>query len=120
ASVCYAHRPSCQGEVMQLIDIAVNLSHPSLASQAPELLERAYAAGVCQMILTGTSLSESRESLELCHRLDASGQRLFSTAGVHPHDAASWDGNSSSALRALLTESQVRAVGECGLDFDRD
>ncbi|GIZ11906.1 TatD family hydrolase [Pseudomonas sp. NCCP-436] len=105
---------------MQLIDIAVNLSHPSLASQAPELLERAYAAGVCQMILTGTSLSESRESLELCHQLDASGQRLFSTAGVHPHDAASWDGNSSSALRALLTESQVRAVGECGLDFDRD
>ncbi|PZQ38180.1 MAG: hydrolase TatD, partial [Ectopseudomonas oleovorans] len=41
---------------MQLIDIAVNLTHPSLAVQAEALLERAYAAGVCQLVLTGTSL----------------------------------------------------------------
>ena len=105
---------------MQLIDIAVNLTHPSLAAQAEALLERAYAAGVCQMVLTGTSLTESEASLALCRQLDARGGRLFSTAGVHPHDASSWNGASSAALKALLSEPQVRAVGECGLDFDRD
>lgn len=105
---------------MQLIDIAVNLTHPSLASQAEALLERASAAGVCQLLLTGTSLSESEASLELCRRLDDSGERLFSTAGVHPHDASAWNGASAAALKALLGEPEVRAVGECGLDFDRD
>lgn len=105
---------------MQLIDIAVNLTHPSLASQAEALLERAHAAGVCQMVLTGTSLTESETSLELCRQLDSSGERLFSTAGVHPHDASSWNASSSAVLAALLAEPQVRAVGECGLDFDRD
>ncbi len=105
---------------MQLIDIAVNLTHPSLAVQAEVLLQRAYAAGICQMVLTGTSLNESEASLTLCRQLDESGQRLFSTAGVHPHDASSWDASSGNALKALLKEPQVRAVGECGLDFDRD
>ncbi|MFV9655809.1 TatD family hydrolase [Pseudomonas sp. NY15366] len=105
---------------MQLIDIAVNLTHPSLAVQAEALLERAYAAGVCQMVLTGTSLNESEASLALCRQLDASGQRLFSTAGVHPHDASAWNNASSAALKSLLAQPQVRAVGECGLDFDRD
>ncbi len=105
---------------MQLVDIAVNLTHPSLAAQAEALLERAYAAGVCQMVLTGTSLNESETSLALCRQLDASGQRLFSTAGIHPHDASSWSTASSTALKALLNEPEVRAVGECGLDFDRD
>lgn len=105
---------------MQLIDIAVNLTHPSLATQAEALLERARAAGVCQLVLTGTSLSESEASLELCRRLDDSGERLFSTAGVHPHDASAWNGASATALKALLGEPEVRAVGECGLDFDRD
>lgn len=105
---------------MQLVDIAVNLTHPSLAAQAEALLERAYAAGVCQLLLTGTSLAESEASLALCRRLDGSGERLFSTAGVHPHDASSWNGASAVALKALLNEAEVRAVGECGLDFDRD
>lgn len=105
---------------MQLIDIGVNLTHPSLAPQAEALLERARAAGVCQIVLTGTSVTESEASLALCRQLDAEGTQLFSTAGVHPHDASSWNGASRPALEALLGDAQVRAVGECGLDFDRD
>lgn len=105
---------------MQLIDIGVNLTHPSFAEQREALLTRAYAAGVGQMLLTGTSLKESEHALQLCRQLDASGQRLFSTAGVHPHDASSWTPSSTNELKALLSEVQVRAVGECGLDFNRD
>ena len=105
---------------MQLIDIAVNLTHPSLAAQAEALLERAYAAGICQLVLTGTSLNESEASLTLCRQLDDSRQRLFSTAGVHPHEASTWSNASGNALKALLGQPEVRAVGECGLDFDRD
>lgn len=105
---------------MQLIDIGVNLTHPSLAPQAEEIVQRAYCAGVCQLLLIGTSLTESETSLSLCRQLDDSAERLFSTAGVHPHEASSWNAASAGALKALLSESQARAVGECGLDFNRD
>ena len=105
---------------MQLIDIGVNLTHPSFADQHEALLARAFAAGVCQMLVTGTSLDESEQAIELCRRLDQTGTRLFSTAGVHPHDAKGWGSDSAARLKALLAEPQVRAVGECGLDFNRD
>ncbi|WP_095157819.1 TatD family hydrolase [Pseudomonas sp. Irchel 3E13] len=105
---------------MQLIDIGVNLTNSSFAGKHQAILERAEAAGVRQMLLTGTSLAGSEEALELCQQLDESGQRLFSTAGVHPHDASHWDAESPRRLRQLLEQPRVRAVGECGLDFNRD
>lgn len=105
---------------MQLIDIGVNLTHASFDDQHAAVLERAFAAGVCQLMLTGTSLAESDHALSLCRKLDERGERLFSTAGVHPHDAKHWSSDDSKRLRALLAEPQVRAVGECGLDFNRD
>lgn len=105
---------------MQLIDIGVNLTNSSFHDQQAAVVDRAVQAGVAQMVLTGTSLSVSEEALELCQHLDEHGQRLFSTAGVHPHDAKSWTSDSERQLRQLLEQPRVRAVGECGLDFNRD
>ncbi|GGU74287.1 preprotein translocase subunit TatD [Pseudomonas laurentiana] len=105
---------------MELIDIGVNLTNPSFAGQQAALLERAEAAGVSQMLVTGTSLAGSEQALELCLQLDEPGLRLFSTAGIHPHDASSWTTDSARQLRTLLEQPRVRAVGECGLDFNRD
>ena len=105
---------------MQLIDIGVNLTHPSFASEPKGVMERALAADVCQMVITGTSLEDSELALELVTDLDESGQRLFCTAGVHPHEASNWKGDSQAQLRTLLGDMRVRAVGECGLDFNRD
>ncbi|MDF2643119.1 MAG: TatD family hydrolase [Pseudomonas sp.] len=105
---------------MQLIDIGVNLTNSSFASQRQSVLDRAYAAGVAQLVVTGTSIEGSEEALQLCHELDESARRLFSTAGIHPHSASEWHGETERQLRALLKEERVRAVGECGLDFNRD
>ncbi|WP_426108886.1 TatD family hydrolase [Pseudomonas sp. TWR1-1-4] len=105
---------------MQLIDIGVNLTNPSFDEKHQAVLDRAYAAGVQQLVLTGTSIEGSEQALALCEKLDDSGQRLFSTAGIHPHSASDWNGDSAQRLRALLSEGRVRAVGECGLDFNRD
>ena len=105
---------------MQLIDIGVNLTHSSFHDQQAAIVERAVEAGVAQMVLTGTSLEVSAEALKLCQHLDEPGQRLFSTAGVHPHDASHWNSGSERQLRELLAQPRVVAVGECGLDFNRD
>lgn len=105
---------------MQLIDIGVNLTHGSFARDTEAFLQRAWDAGVCQMVLTGTSTEDSEAALALCRAFDPEGQRLFATAGLHPHEASQWHADSARQLRALLAEPQVRAVGECGLDFNRD
>lgn len=44
---------------MQLIDIGVNLTNPSFSGREREVVERAYAAGVGQLILTGTDVEGS-------------------------------------------------------------
>lgn len=105
---------------MQLIDIGVNLTNPCFSEKRQAVLDRAYEAGVCQLIVTGTSVEGSEQALDLCQQLDPEGQRLFATAGLHPHSASDWNPDSARRLRALLGESRIRAVGECGLDFNRD
>lgn len=104
---------------MQLIDIGVNLTHASFAPEREALLARARAAGVVQMVITGTSLADSEQALQLCGEFDEGG-RLFTTAGVHPHEASHWNADTARGLRALFDDPRVRAVGECGLDFNRD
>lgn len=105
---------------MQLIDIGVNLTNSSFHDQQATVVERAVQAGVVQMVVTGTSLGVSEQALELALQLDPDGHHLFTTAGVHPHDASTWDIASEGRLRQLLAQPRVRAVGECGLDFNRD
>jgi TatD DNase family protein len=105
---------------MQLIDIGVNLTNASFAGKERDVLDRAYAAGVGQLVLTGTSVQGSEQALQLCHALDESAARLFCTAGIHPHSASDWTLDTEKQLHALLQENRVRAVGECGLDFNRD
>lgn len=86
---------------MQLIDIGVNLTNASFADKHQAVLDRAYAAGVCQLVLTGTSVEGSEQALELCQQLDESAQRLFATAGIHPHCASDWNADSARRLRKI-------------------
>ena len=105
---------------MHLIDIGVNLSHSQFHGREAEMLEQAIAAGVKQWVLTGTSLAESQAVLTLAEQLDPHGQHLVCTAGIHPHDAKDWHSSTLSDLHALHQHARVTAVGECGLDFNRD
>lgn len=101
----------------RLVDIGVNLTHRSFHADLPDVIARALAAGVDRMIVTGTSTWGSRAAAELAR---AHPGTLFSTAGVHPHHAKDTDDDTIPALAALLAEPFVVAVGECGLDYDRD
>lgn len=103
-------------DIHTIVDIGANLTHESFREDLPMVLSRAAAAGVATIIVTGTSLEGSRaaQSLAGLH------SHLYSTAGVHPHDAAHCDGETIPALRSLLALPKVVAVGECGLDFNRN
>ena len=100
-----------------IIDIGVNLTHRSFAGDHDRVVDRAVAAGVTTLILTGTSEATSRAAQALAASRPGV---LFSTAGVHPHDASHCSAATIEALRALARQPAVVAIGECGLDFNRD
>jgi TatD DNase family protein len=99
-----------------LVDIGVNLSHRQLRPDLPAVLARAREAGVTQLLATGTSVAGSREVAQLA----ADHPDVFATAGVHPHAAKECDASTMGTIGALLEAPRVVAVGECGLDYDRD
>lgn len=100
-----------------MIDIGLNLTEDQFLGKERDVLTRAVEAGVKQMILTGGSVDGSERALAMAKKHE---HILFSTAGVHPHDAKTFDDTSAERLRALYKDPQVIAVGECGLDFDRN
>ena len=102
---------------MQLVDIGANLTHPAFHGDLPEVLARARAAGVATIVVTGTSVAESLHALKTAKELPGA---LHATAGVHPHQASECDVTTIPALRVLAQHAQVVAIGECGLDFNRN
>ncbi len=101
---------------MQLLDIGANLTHPAFHADLDDVLERARRAGVPQIVVTGTSVPESTAALALAKAREG----VYCTAGVHPHHARECDATTIPALRVLAPQPQVVAVGECGLDFNRN
>ena len=102
----------------QWADIGVNLGDKQFRGDTEAVLERAREAGVTRMLLTGTSVAESRQALTLCR--DYPDRGLRATAGIHPHNARFFDDDALAELGALLDEPEVTAAGEMGLDFNRD
>ena len=96
-------------------DIGVNLTDKRLSD--PAILDRAQVAGVTHMAITGTSIEESRQAIELA-RLHPGV--LCCTAGIHPHYAKDAAPDYLDQLRALALQPEVVAIGECGLDFNRN
>jgi TatD DNase family protein len=100
-----------------LIDIGINLAHESFDHDREQVIAAARAAGVEAMIVTGTSVEGSTRAAALAAGLPG---YLYSTAGIHPHDASDFSPDSLPPLRALAQQAQVVAIGETGLDFNRD
>lgn len=100
-----------------LVDIGLNLSSNRYDRDRDEVLQRGLAAGVERFILTGTSVEESAAVVRLA---ETHAPHCVATVGVHPHDASHLDEAGVERLRALLARPGVVAVGETGLDFNRN
>lgn len=99
-----------------LVDIGANLTHESFQRDLSDVIARARAANVTTMIVTGTDVAHARQAVEMARQFAG----LYATAGVHPHDASGWSEDVAQALGNLYTLPEVVAVGECGLDFNRN
>ena len=101
---------------MQLTDICCNLTHDSFAKDRDAVVQRARQSGVTRLILAGASLQESRSCIDLAHTY----ADCWAVIGVHPHQASEWDYAHPTQLRQWAQDPRVLAIGECGLDYNRD
>jgi TatD DNase family protein len=97
-------------------------SHAHLADEAFDgdrdaVIGRARDAGAAAIVCIGASIEQANDSARIA--TTHPGFVAF-TAGIHPHDAASFDPVADiTALERLLGAGAV-AIGECGLDYHYD
>ena len=100
-----------------MIDIGVNLTNTRFDKDRDQVITNAQAGGISHMLITGTSIQESINAAQLAKEYP---NYLSSTAGVHPHDADHVSPDYLDIIGQLATEPCVKAIGECGLDFNRN
>ena len=104
-------------DMEKYIDIGVNLTGSSFKKDIPEVISRAHQVGVEKLIVTGTDVEHSEQAIQLTQKYDSI---CYATAGLHPHHASDYSNDLGSELRDMLKQKNVVAVGECGLDFNRN
>ncbi len=102
---------------MNWIDIGVNLTNKRFDKDRDQIIQDAESVGVSHQIITGTNYQESQAAYQLTKDYP---EQLFSTAGCHPHDAKNFTNEHLQKITELLKQQSVVAIGECGLDFNRD
>lgn len=83
------------------------------SAERGELLARAEAAGVGEVVTIGTRLGQSRNVIALASKSD----RVWCTVGIHPNNAGEEPVPEAEAIAALARHPKVIGIGESGLDY---
>ncbi len=102
---------------MLTVDSHCHIDMPQFDADRADILERAAAAGVADLLLIGGVDEENGHRRAL--RVAAEIGRACS-AGVHPHEARLWTDAVEDELRGLARDGRIVAIGEIGLDFHYD
>lgn len=100
-----------------MIDTHAHLHGKDFTEDLGEVLGRARDAGIQRIVLIGVNIEDSHRALELAKEHP---EVLSVVAGVHPHDANSWNPTTADILRGIAKDPQVVALGEMGLDYHYD
>ena len=99
-----------------LTDTHCHLYYQDLRNDIPAVLNRAAKLGVNRFICVGTNIQDSRKCLELAN----AHEKIYATAGVHPHDAKDTPKDYLDQICDLLKFDKMIAAGEMGLDYYRN
>jgi TatD DNase family protein len=96
-----------------LVDSHTHLLRLEVAPE--EAVREAAEAGVGAVVNIGTDVEDSRRGAELAAVLP----NVYSTAGIHPHNAGTYTAADLEALAELSESPGIVALGEVGLDYFR-
>jgi TatD DNase family protein len=81
------------------------------------VLDAALDAGVTRMVTVASNLEDARAAADLA----SAHSGLWSTAGIHPHEVSeAADGDLGLIKELAVTQTEVVAIGETGLDYFYD
>jgi TatD DNase family protein len=103
---------------MDLIDSHAHIDNPQFAEDREAMLQRAQAAGVSTILAIGTG--PGPEQLDAALPYAESHNWIYTTVGIHPHDAKEVTPTHLETLAALAKHPKVIAWGEIGLDYFYD
>ena len=107
-----------------MIDSHAHLDSPRYDEDREALLQRAYAAGVREVLSIGIGEGPDtmHRALEISREYAGHPQvpKIWASAGIHPHEARLADEAAYAKLDSLLQEPDVLACGEIGLDYFYD
>lgn len=113
------HLPQDRGPIMaagySFADPHAHVLKGFYGTDISKIFQRARDVGAVRIINVGIDVPTSREAFELAR----TNPGLLSTAGVHPHDASSYDEAAEEEI-ARLYGAGAAAIGETGLDFHYD
>ena len=100
-----------------LVDSHCHIDLPDFDVDREEVLARARAAGLAEMLIVGgvDETNGQRRALEVAARYG-----LPASAGVHPHEARVATEATDDELRGMARDGRLAAIGEIGLDFHYD
>jgi TatD DNase family protein len=95
-----------------MIDTHCHLHDRKFDPDRDAVVERARSAGVAAMVTVAEDVADSARAIETARRYG-----LRATVGIHPHEAKNAPADVAAALRPLLGDPAVVAIGEAGLDY---
>jgi len=99
------------------IDSHAHLADPAFDDDRSETIARARATGARAIVCIGESIAAAERAARIAAEHPTFA---FFTAGVHPHDAASFDPVDDVANIERLVGAGAVGIGECGLDYHYD
>jgi TatD DNase family protein len=103
-----------------LVDIGINLGHRDFSKDFDKVIERSVSSNVTTLICTGTSVKSTKAVQKISKKKFPPGVEVFFTAGIHPHDAKTFSEEAKAVLRKCAEDERCKALGEMGIDFDRN
>lgn len=96
-----------------LIDTHCHLDFSHFDADRDKVIQNALENDVQYLINIGSSLEGSKRSLSLAKHYDF----IYTSIGIHPHEADRTVIDAQIALKKLAVQDKVVAIGETGLDY---
>jgi TatD DNase family protein len=96
-----------------LIDSHCHLDYFNQPGEQAEVVARARAAGVAQLVTIGVTMSQSRQAIEIAEQFE----NVWACVGVHPNHAGDEPIAAPEEIAALAAHPKVIGIGESGLDY---
>ena len=96
-----------------LIDTHAHIYHRRFANDRPQMIERAFDAGIKKILLPAIDVPSIELALDLCHTYEG----LYAMAALHPSETKTASDKDFLEVSSFCSHSKIIAVGESGLDY---